>query len=111
MKNIKAWIVSEKGEFAQDVVFAETRGKAKSIAMYTPSCCETRFIDIRAKRFPKADYRYDGITSVMNWYNPGDRLFLVKEAGFYCNPILFDDCKDCIARYYCEKYKEEIKDI
>ena len=30
---MKAWVVKEKGEFCAEVVFAETRGKAKALAI------------------------------------------------------------------------------
>ena len=35
---MKAWIVKEKDEFAATVVFAETRGKARMLAMLTDAC-------------------------------------------------------------------------
>ncbi len=35
---MKAWIVNAKYETASAVVFAETRGKAKALALCTSSC-------------------------------------------------------------------------
>ena len=35
---MKAWLVREKGEYCATVVFAETRGKAKVLAIQTEAC-------------------------------------------------------------------------
>lgn len=43
---MKAWLVKDKEEFSATVVFAETRGKAKSVAMYTEACGGVAFCDI-----------------------------------------------------------------
>ena len=36
---MKAWLVREKDEFCCTVIFAESRGKARSLAFST-ECCE-----------------------------------------------------------------------
>ena len=103
---MKVWIVREKDQLAMDVVFAETRGKAKSMARYTDACCDCDFIDIRVKRFPEADSRYNGKADRMYWDKPSDRLFLVKEAGFYCEEPEDKLCIKCRAKDFCSYYLE-----
>ena len=43
---MKAWIVNPKYESGFAVVFAETRGKAKALALCTSSCEDANFCDI-----------------------------------------------------------------
>lgn len=101
---MKAWKVNAKDEFCSTVVFAETRGKAKSLALNTDCCEDTDFIDIEVKRFPEADKMYNG-RKEMNWENQNDRLFLVKECNWRCEDVEFEDCKKCIAKDYCSEYE------
>lgn len=35
---MKAWIVRERDEFASTIVFAESRGQAKTVALKTECC-------------------------------------------------------------------------
>lgn len=57
-RRMKAWIVRIKEEFCASVVFAETRGKAKSIALSTDTCCDADFCDIEVRRCPSIDKYY-----------------------------------------------------
>ena len=51
---MKAWIARIKGKFCATVVFAETRGKAKSAALYTYCCEDANFCDIEnTLNYPK----------------------------------------------------------
>ena len=43
---MKAWLVREKGTFCAEIVFAETRGKARALARRTDCCEDARFTDI-----------------------------------------------------------------
>ena len=52
---MKAWLVREKDEFIATVVFAETRGKAKVVAMRTEACEDVDFCDIEVRRKPQMD--------------------------------------------------------
>ena len=92
-----------------DVVFAETSGKAKSIARYTNACCDCDFIDIRVRRVQEADSRYDGKSYKMDWDNPDDRVFLVKELGFYCEDFESAICYNCVANRYCDTFKNYLE--
>lgn len=73
----KAYMVhDEKSELDfSTVVFAETRGQAKSIARMTDACECADFIDIRAIRIPELDSYYRGLPE-MDWYNEKIRLHL-----------------------------------
>ena len=54
---MKAWLVREKDEFCATVVFAETRGKARSTALATDCCEDSCFCDI------------EGYTDSHSWTN------------------------------------------
>lgn len=101
---MKAWLVREKDEFSATVVFAETRGKAKSIAMCTNACEYADFCNIEVRRVPQIDKYYKDGKTEMDWFDDNDRLALVKECGFYCEYIEEDMCKDCPAKNYCDVY-------
>lgn len=108
---MKAWLVNEKDSKYATVVFAETRGKAKSYALYTDACEDADFCNIEARRKPRLDKYYKEGKIEMDWYNANDRIVLVKELGFHC---ITDDiiveihelCSDCPAAQYCDKSKQ-----
>lgn len=102
---MKAYIASTKTENYMTIVFAETAGQARSIAMHTDTCCDAEFTDIEVRRYPKADSQYDG-SSEMDWENPKHRLFLVSECGFSCIESDYFYCKSCIAKNKCDTYQE-----
>ena len=81
---MKAWFVREKDEFLSAVVFAETRGKARALARCTDACEDSNFCDIEVRRLPQMDKYYKEGKLEMDWYNPNDRIALVKECGFQC---------------------------
>lgn len=103
---MKAWLVREKDEFIATVVFAETRGKARALARWTDACDGVAFCDIKVCRLPKADKYYQKGKCEMEWGNPQDRLVLVKEFGFSCEYAESCDCEECIAKQYCDTYKD-----
>ena len=105
---IKAWLVRVKDEFCAEVVFAETRGKAKSLALSTDCCEYAHFTDIEVHRLPQADKYYQKGKWHFDWYNPKDRLVLVKECNFVCDDETFEleDCLMCSARHYCDRYTD-----
>ena len=105
---MKAWLVREKDEFSATVVFAETRGKARALAMCTDACEDADFCDIEVRREPSMDKYYKEGKTKMDWENPKDRIALVKECGFRCDyySVDWDDCEDCPAKEYCDEYKD-----
>lgn len=104
---MKAWLVREKDEFCAEIVFAETRGKARALALSTDCCENAKFTDIEVRRKPQVDKYYKEGKWHLDWENPQDRIVLVKECGFYCDIDCFDlaDCDICSAKEYCEMYR------
>ena len=111
VNDMKAWLVREKGEFAAEVVFAETRGKARALAQHTDCCEDLRFTDIEVYRKPQADKYYKEGKWHLDWCDPQDRIVLVKECGFVCTWEVFDieECPYCSAKEYCDQYKDYIE--
>lgn len=105
---MKAWLVRPKDEFYATVVFAETRGKARSIAMHTETCEDVDFTDIEVHRKPQIDKYYVDGKKEMDWFNSKDRIALVKDGGFVCSRDYweFEDCDNCPATKYCDMYKD-----
>ena len=108
---MKAWLVRKKNEFSATVVFAETRSKARALALSTDACEDADFIRIEATRMKEADKYYRGNTE-LKWSDPRDRIVLVKECGFTCDYHAFDlnDCAFCSAKEYCDQYKDQISE-
>lgn len=103
---MKAWVVSIKDNFEETVVFAETRGRAKSLALSTDACEGADFCDIEVSRLPKMDKYYKKGKTEMDWNNQQDRLALVKEFNFRCEYADLDECENCSARDECSTYEE-----
>lgn len=103
---MKAWIVKEKDEFGASVVFAETRGKARSIAKDADVCEDANFCDIEVRRAPQMDKYYKEGKKEMNWLDMKDRIALVKECGFRCDCIDLSVCNYCPAKKYCDAWKD-----
>ena len=109
---MKAWRVREKDEFFATVVFAETRGKARAMAMHTDTCEDADFLDIDVSRKPQLDKYYTEGKKEMDWFNSKDRIALVKDGGFRCFDDEFDieDCQFCPAKEYCDLYQDRRSD-
>lgn len=104
---MKAWIVRENDVEACEVVFAETRGKAKTIALNTDTFCDADFCDLEVHRKPVIDKYYKDGKTRMDWGNQKDRLALVKECGFSCVDDCFGEfCEDCLSKDYCDRYED-----
>lgn len=108
---MKAYIVNDRADpLFSTVVFAETAGKARAIARNTDACEDLDFIDIRAVRAPALDHSYKG-KEEMDWYDPEDRLAMVKIAGFECSREIGDpDCEPCPAKEWCGRYESDQED-
>lgn len=106
---MKAWIVRNRRDgFYSTVVFAETRGKAKSRALATDCCEDVPYCDLETRRAPQLDKCYKDGKTEMDWYDPKDRLTLVKECGFMCDFETFqvEDCSACSAKAFCDRYTD-----
>ena len=103
---MKAWTVKGRDDY-ECVVFAETRGKAISVAMGTDCCEDMQFTEIRPMRFKEADKMYKGLPE-MDWDNDDDRFFLC-ENGWTCPQDEYDpcECEECCTKIVCTLYCEK----
>ena len=109
---MKAWLVRERGEFCAAVVFAETRGKARALALHTDACEDAKFTDIEVSRMEVADKYYKEGKCELDWNNDEDRIALVKDCGFRCDPDWFEweDCLECTGRQHCDVYQDHLQE-
>ena len=110
---MKAYVVQDKTEclFAT-VVFAETAGKARALAQSTDACEDVPFTDISVRRIPVLDRFYRG-RSEMNWYNPDDRMAMVRYGDFECSrevDTTLEKCNECPATEWCGRYEYLMED-
>ena len=105
---MKAWLVRENGEFEAAVVFAETRGQAKTMALHTDACENSDFMSIEVRRAKEADKYYKPGKRELDWFNTEDRIALVKDCGFTCisDARCADECAACTAKDFCDDYIE-----
>jgi len=109
---MKAWQVYNDEDNTSTIVFAPTRGKAKSVAVRCGLFAEDiDFINISCYRNKHGDQFYNG-KSYLSWENDEDRLLLVKEFDFACSEDYYEEkeCPYCVAKKYCplyERLKEE----
>ena len=102
----KAWICSNNYG-ATEIVFADTKRRAKSYLKFTASFEDYRHIDIYPERAKVLDYLDHEEGYVMDWYKDEDRIALVKHIYSGCLPDIKDECKSCCAKEWCMRYKEE----
>lgn len=107
----KAYAISSDYAEHSEVVWAETSGKAKRIAL---DMCESMwdfdFVKLRARRLPKMDMLYKG-EPVADWCDEEVRNKLVYEYGWHCAEPDLRDCKICSAREFCETWEDMKDDI
>lgn len=103
---MKAWLVRECGEFCATVVFAETRGKAKSAALRTETCEGADFVNIEVRRLKEADKYHKPGKKELDWLNAADRIAMVKDCGFTCDSDThcWENCADCPAKEFCDDF-------
>ena len=107
---MKAYKIADLKGYADysPVVFAETSGKAKAIAITTDAFNDYEFTEISARRVPKLDKYYRGLDE-MDWFDDADRIALVRDAGYSCAPACWEgeDCTRCPAKQWCERCQNE----
>lgn len=111
---MKAYSVSDRNGDADysTVVFAETVGKAKAYAVGTDEFCDYGFTRLRAIRMPMLDKYYKGKPE-MDWFDPKDRIAMVRYANYECSGELSFadcDCENCPAKKWCGRYEMEMDD-
>lgn len=109
---MKAWLVREKDASCATVVFAETRGQARALAMHTEACEDAAFVNIEVRRKPQMDKYYTDGKREMDWFNSSDRIALVKDCGFVCDREYWehDDYDYCPSKEYCDQYADLVAD-
>lgn len=112
---MKAWCVTDKWEieFGNEIVFAETRGKAISIAMGLDNFMDSSFMDLKAIRTPGYDQYYKPNKKYMDWSNDEDKIILVKN-GCHCLPEYVDieqDCLLCCAKDFCDYFQDYLDEF
>ena len=110
MKAYKCW---EEVEDCATIIFAETAGKARYIAIYSGDIGDDlTFKDVRVRRVPQLDKYYRGLRE-MDWYDDNDRVAMVREGAFdgCCEDYLeYEDCNKCSARKWCATYERHKDD-
>jgi hypothetical protein len=110
MKRLKCYRVSDYYGNAE-VVFAESAGKAKYIAKDSDQFEEAYgwgsswVTELSVHRLPEGDGEYRG-HEIMDWWDPDDRVFLVRELGWYCSEETDLQCDKCPALEYCSRKEE-----
>lgn len=109
---MKAWIARGGIEPYATVVFAETRGKARSLATHTEACEDVSFLDIEVRRCEAADKYYQDGKWEMDWYKKEDRIALVRDCGFQCAIDTFEpeECQHCPASQWCDLHQDYIRE-
>ena len=110
IEKLKAYSVSDRNgdEGYSLVVFAETVGKAKGYTAGTDDFCDYGFTGIRAIREPQLDRFYRGKPE-MDWFDPDDRVAMVRYADFECSSecdVTEEDCRACPAFQWCGRCED-----
>ena len=103
----KAWVCSDLEWGITEVVFADTRGKAKSYFKSMETFEDFEFCDLSPYRMQNLDYLNKPDGYVMNFLKDEDRLPMVRDAGFYCTEVDRQLYEECCAKEWCSAYEEE----
>lgn len=103
----KAWICANNYG-TDEIVFADTKRRAKSYLKFTDSFEDYRYNDIYPERVKALDYLDHKEGYVMDWNKDEDRIALVKHIYSGCLPDIKDECKSCCAKEWCRKFKEQL---
>ena len=109
---MKAWLVRKRGEYCAAVVFAETRGKARALALHTDACEYAKFTEVEVSRMETADKYYKEGKRELDWSNDEDRIALIKDCGFQCDYawLEWEDCLECPGRHHCDIYQDHFQE-
>ena len=102
----KAWSFYEEEESIIEVVFADTRGKARMYLKELDTFDNYRYIEISPRRKKALDYLNHEDGYVMDWNKEEDRIAMVKNIGFYCSVPDKEECNERCAKEWCSKYEE-----
>lgn len=98
---MKAWFVMPKHDDVSTIVFAETRGKARAVALRTEACEDADFCDIEVRRMPECDKCYKEGKREIDWTDPDD-VAILEALGLTCEaPQWRSECDMCPRSPYC----------
>lgn len=105
---MKAYTVSDNnGEYGAIIVFADTPGKARQIAMHDDTFEECEWTELRVRRFKEYDQYYEGKETADFWMDEEHRVRLVRDFGWSCIEVFERYCEDCPAKQWCDHWREE----
>ena len=102
----KAWVAYNYSKNIAMVVYADTKGMAKSYLMHTETFDDYGFMDIDVYRAKSLDYLDHPDGYIMDWNKKEDRIPMVKEFNMHCSKIT-EECKECCVYEWCNKFEEE----
>ena len=102
----KAWSFYEEEEGIIEVVFADTRTRARIYLNELDTFDNYRYIDINPRREKALDYLDHPDGYVMSFAREEDRIAMVKNIGFYCTFPDKEECEECCAKEWCSEYEE-----
>ena len=102
----KAWSFYEEEESIIEVVFADTRGKARMYLKELDTFDNYRYIEISPRREKALDYLDHPDGYVMDWNKDEDRIPMVNEFNMHCSEIT-EECNECCVYEWCSKFDEE----
>ena len=102
----KAWECYDEDNYYVEVVFADTRGKAKSYLKDMDAFDNMDFCDLRPHRVKSLDYLNYPDGYVMDFWKDGDRIAMARHLGIRCEDAYREDCEVCCAKEWCSKYEE-----
>ena len=103
----KAWCCIEEESGVVEVVFANTRGKAKSYFKDIETFDYYNFCELRPYRIKNLDHLNKSDGYIMDWRKDEDRLPMVRDADFSCVEVDREECEGCCAKEWCSKYEED----
>jgi len=86
-----------------EIVFADTPGRAKKLALSGELFDDVQYVDIRVNREPGLDICWGG-RDRMDWYDPADRAILC-DRGWYCAEPDLKECRYCPVADKCDWYR------
>ena len=94
MNKLKAYVLStEWRDDGAEIVFAETRNKARAMHNHSPwSLAGSEYIEIKAKREPRADKYCRGVAEMLNGYEERTQR-IMRELGWDC--LKASSCEEC----------------
>lgn len=106
----KAWKCCDEDNCYVEVLFADTRGKAKTYFKNTDTFAWFDFCELRPRRAKSLDYLNYPDGYVMNWFKDEDRIAMVRHLGVQCDDAYREDCEVCCAKEWCSKYEDYLEE-